>query len=434
MAKKSSTLDCIGIGIGPSNLSLACLLESTKSINHCFFEQNDKFIWHEGLLLQNASIQVSIFKDLVSLVDPMNKYSFTNFLHEKQRFYQFINAGFTTARRAEFNQYFQWVCSHLNNLNFSHKVESINFDKEFIVETNQGIFQTKDLVLGVGQTPFVPSWAKKMLCETIYHAGNHLKSKISFKDKRVAIIGGGQSGAEIFLSLSNNVQEAQPSSCTWISKRSNYSPLDDSPFTNEFFMPAYSNYFQKLPLDIRQDRLQEQKLLSNGISLETVKSIYQTMYDNNFLKKKPVSLLLKPNRELIKIEKLSNGWKLVMLHGDRGITEEFEVDVVIFATGYKYQRPSFLDPIVNRLEMHGEEPKAKDDFSVCWNGPKKNRIYIQNWTMNQKGIADPNLSLIAWRSAKILNSIARKVIYNEDCSGSTIDWDTNSPLENYSLK
>ena len=421
--KNSSTFDCIGIGIGPSNLSLACLLDPVKELNCCFFEQNDQFIWHEGLLLQNASIQISIFKDLVSLIDPMNRNSFINFLHDKQRFYQFINAGFITARRSEFNQYFQWVCNRLSNLKFSHKIERIDFDKEFIVTTNQGVLRTKNLVLGVGQATFIPESFKGILCRTVYHAKDYLKSDISFKDKRVAIIGGGQTGAEIFLNLASKTKEDLPSSCVWISKRSNYFPLDDSSFTNEFFMPAYSSYFQQLSADTRHRILQEQKLLNNGISSDTIKNIYQTIYDNNFLKKEPITLTLKPGRELTKINQLKNSWQLIINHGDRGTPEELEVDIVIFATGYSYESPAFLEPITQRLEMIDGEPRIKDDFSVYWDGPNENRIYVQNWSMKQKGIADPNLSLVAWRSAKILNSLAGKSIHKGDYNGSTIKWD-----------
>jgi lysine N6-hydroxylase len=423
LLNKESLLDCIGAGIGPSNLSLACLLEPVNNLNCCFFEQNDKFVWHEGLLLQNASIQVSIFKDLVSLIDPTNQNSFTKFLHEKQRFYQFINAGFKTARRSEFNQYFQWVCNRLGNLKFSHKIEQIGFDKEFIVTTNRGEKRAKNLVLGVGQTPFIPEVFKGILSRTIYHAKDHLKSNISFKNKRVAIIGGGQTGAEIFLNLVNKPEEDIPSYCVWVSRRSNYFPLDDSCFTNEFFMPAYSSYFQQLSADTRKRILQEQKLLNNGISSDTIKDIYQAIYDNNFLKKDPITLILKPGRDLTKISSLKNGWQLIINHLDKETQEELKVDIVILATGYSYQKPAFLEPIAHRIEMIDGEPKIKNDFSVYWDGPNKNRIYIQNFSMKQKGIADPNLSLIAWRSAKILNSLAGKAVYMEDYNKSTIKWD-----------
>lgn len=352
----------------------------------------------------------------------MNPNSFTNFLHDKQRFYQFINAGFTSARRSEFNQYFQWVCNRLNNLKFSHRIEHIDFDKEFVVTTNQGEFRAKNLVLGIGQTAFIPEIFKNINCDTVYHAKDHLKSNISFKAKKVAIIGGGQTRAEIFLNLTNKTKEDLPSSCVWISRRSNFFPLDDSCFTNEFFTPSYSSYFQELPADTRHHILQEQKLLNNGISSDTISSIYQTIYDNNFLKRDPINLKLKPGRELAKINQLKNGWQVIINHMDRGVLEEMEADVIIFATGYSYQSPDFLEPIAQKLEMINGEPKVRDDFSVYWEGPKENRIYVQNWSIKQKGIADPNLSLMAWRSAKILNSLTGENIYKVDNNEVTICW------------
>ena len=124
--------------------------------------------------------------------------------------------------------------------------------------------------------------------------------------------GGGQTGAEIFLNLVNKPEEDIPSYCVWVSRRSNYFPLDDSCFTNEFFMPAYSSYFQQLSADTRKRILQEQKLLNNGISSDTIKDIYQAIYDNNFLKKDPITLILKPGRELTKISSLKNGWQYIV--------------------------------------------------------------------------------------------------------------------------
>ena len=42
-------LDLAGIGIGPSNLSLACLLESVPEVRSRFFERRDAFDWHPGM-------------------------------------------------------------------------------------------------------------------------------------------------------------------------------------------------------------------------------------------------------------------------------------------------------------------------------------------------------------------------------------------------
>ena len=84
------TPGAVGVGVGPFNLSLAALLAPTD-FNARFFERNADFQWHPGLLLPEATLQVSYLKDLVTLVDPTSQYSFVAFLGAHKRLYRFIN-------------------------------------------------------------------------------------------------------------------------------------------------------------------------------------------------------------------------------------------------------------------------------------------------------------------------------------------------------
>jgi L-lysine 6-monooxygenase (NADPH-requiring) len=71
--------------------------------------------------------------------------------------------------------------------------------------------------------------------------------RASTANKRVVIVGGGQSGAEIFLELARCSGARAPCSLEWVSSRANFLPLDDSPFVNEYFVPGYSRHFRQLP-------------------------------------------------------------------------------------------------------------------------------------------------------------------------------------------
>jgi lysine N6-hydroxylase len=107
-----------------------------------------------------------------------------------------------------------------------------------------------------------------------------------------------------------------------------------------------------------------------------------------------------------------------------------EADVVILATGYRFELPGWLDPIVADLEMEGQEIALNDDFSAKWNRPVPNRIYMQNAGRMQWGVADPNLSLISWRSGKIINSLLGYSAYDLEDRLPAIDWTSRSdPLQ-----
>jgi lysine N6-hydroxylase len=415
-------IDCLGVGIGPSNLSLACLLTRVKGISAHFVDQNPHLEWHAGMLLPDTFIQVSLFKDLVTLADPTSEFSFISFLSHEGRLYEFLNARFPEIHRVEFNQYLRWVCNRLDTLEFAQRVDRVTFDGEFVVESQTKRLRARNLVLGAGLTPAVPACVQPRLCKSVFHSSTFAAERAALQGRRVAIIGGGQSGAEIFLDLLGREGGQAPAHCLWISRRSNLFPLDDSPFTNELFSPAYSQYYVGLPHAVRQRLVGEQKLTSDGISMSTLQAIYRAVYVNRFLRGEPVALEIRPNRELIALSQSNSGWQLVTTQQDTGVKEVVHADVVILATGYRYEIPEFLDPLRSRLSLCGGELVLNEDFSAQWEGPAHNRIYVQNGARIQRGVADPNLSLVAWRSSNIVNSLAGARIYDVQRQNPLVDW------------
>ncbi|MER8779654.1 lysine N6-hydroxylase, partial [Mesorhizobium sp. M0977] len=98
------------------------------------------------------------------------------------------------------------------------------------------------------------------------------------------------------------------------------------------------------------------------------------------------------------------GHRLTLQHGMDEV-EEVTADIVILATGYQNAVPDFLEPIAHRLEQIDNELAIREDFSVSWDGPRDRRIFVQNASLGQRGLADPNLSLLAWRARRILDSL-----------------------------
>jgi lysine N6-hydroxylase len=415
-------LDCVGVGIGPSNLSLACLLQPFSQSSLRLLDQRCAFAWHEGLLLPDATIQVSFLKDLVLPVDPTSRFSFLSYLHRHKRFYHFLNARFAAVTRPEFNDYLQWICRELDNLEFSQRVVSIDFDGRFVVETEQKRYFSHNLSLGVGLAPAIPACAEGKLCDTVLHASRYLQLAERSAGKRVVVVGGGQSGAEVFLDLITRSRDDAPLACAWLSRRYNFSPLDDTPFTNEFFTPGYAEYFRQLPAAARREQLAEQKFASDGISPETLTKLYQAVYENRYRRARPAEISLRPGTELVQLVRSGSKWHLLIKHTATGLPALVETDLVVLATGYSYRVPQFLEPISPRLSMDGDEVVLNEDFSATWDGPAWNRIYMHNAGRAQWGIADPNLSLIAWRSAKIINSLLRRNVYDVDDDLPLVDW------------
>jgi lysine N6-hydroxylase len=61
-------------------------------------------------------------------------------------------------------------------------------------------------------------------------------------------------------------------------------------------------------------------------------------------------------------------------------------------------------------------------FELKWAGSPNNKIFAVHAGMHSHGIAEPQLSLMAWRSAKIINSLAGRAIYDIKSDKGLIDW------------
>ncbi|MBX9725399.1 MAG: lysine N(6)-hydroxylase/L-ornithine N(5)-oxygenase family protein, partial [Candidatus Obscuribacterales bacterium] len=190
-------LDLLGVGIGPFNMSLAALLSPLGDIDSKFFDARPNFVWHAGQLMPDAEIQVSHMKDLVTLVDPTNPYSFLAYLRSQKRLYRFINSNFRHVLRMEFSQYLEWVSRSLDNLIFDEAVQDIKFKKcGFVMQTSKRIIRGRHLALASGLAPNLPECAKVHMGQNVYHIKDFLHRASNFAGKRIVVVGGGQSGAE----------------------------------------------------------------------------------------------------------------------------------------------------------------------------------------------------------------------------------------------
>jgi lysine N6-hydroxylase len=414
------TLDAVGVGAGPFNLSLAALLAPT-GFNARFFDKSPEFEWHPGLLFPEATIQVSYLKDLVTLVDPASQYSFLAFLRAHKRLYRFINRSQPVSRK-EFNQYLQWVAGRLPNVEFAAEVREVAIDAEdFRIQVDNRAVRTKNIVLGTGLVPNIPEWASSHLGDHVFHSNDFLLHPVDAAGRVVAVVGGGQSGAEVVWHLLLDLAHL-PAQLVWISHRSNFLPLDESPFTNELFNPGYSDYFFSLTPAQHDTLLAEQKLASDGISQGLLQRIYDRLYDLEFLEAGGRLVRLLPGCEVTGMEHTSAGCDLALR--DRwGATRTVRADVIVLGTGSSYALPEALQPLASRMSWNRDGFPVRADFSIEWDGPPELRIYAQDAARHMRGVADPNLSLMAWRSAIIANSLLGRQVYDVSGESSVFDFE-----------
>ncbi|MGD8120910.1 lysine N(6)-hydroxylase/L-ornithine N(5)-oxygenase family protein [Vibrio sp. TRT 2004] len=416
-------LDLAGVGVGPFNLSIAALLTEKPQITSRFFESRDTFAWHPGLLLDNTNMQTMFLKDLVTAISPENRYSFLSYLVKNKKFYRFLSAELQCISRHEFSDYLAWAAHQMDNVQFSTRVEQVEYTgKTFHLHTNQGVYQADNLCIGTGKVPFIPDCAKAHIGERVFHAAEIGLRQRDFTNKRVMIIGGGQSGADIFINALQH-KWGKPKSLDWLSRRSNYQPLDEASFTNEFFAPDYVDAFINLSPAVKHKEIANQKLTSDGITQKALLTIYQELYQRFDVLKEEKWVRLLPHRTVTHISNESDGFRLAANNALGQNLETHHADVVILATGFEAPYPACLRDILPLLDMDEDNRyQMSADFELKWEGQHNNKIFAVNAGMHSHGIAEPQLSLMAWRSARIINSLAGDTLFETDSGRGMIDW------------
>lgn len=422
MRSTQKIYDVVGIGIGPFNLSLAAMLSRCPDIDAVFLDQKACFEWHPGLLLDEVTIQVPFLADLVSMADPASPFSYLQYLHKQGRLYRFYFLERFHIPRREYNHYCQWVAGQLSCCRFGQRVESISWDQHEqcfevvardMASDHLNRWLARDLVLGVGTVPSMPTCFARLCGENLFHAGEFLfRRERCRRSPHVTVVGSGQSGAEVFLALLKE-QDRYGYRLTWFTRSAGFFPMEYSKLGLEHFSPDYGHYFYSLS-QVQRDRvLAGQDLLYKGISVKTIADIYDLLYEHSIGGRTPDAHLL----ALVEIEDVvamadESGYRLVCRHRHQDITFTHDSQCVVLATGYRTVIPTALRGIHSlvRWDDRGRY-QIQQDYRLQLTAPISNRIFVQNAETHTHGVGAPDLGLGAHRNAVIINSLAGREVY-----------------------
>ncbi|MFB2537732.1 lysine N(6)-hydroxylase/L-ornithine N(5)-oxygenase family protein [Acinetobacter sp. c3-l95] len=415
-------LDVIGVGVGPFNLSLASLLKHQScQLSAAFFEQKPQFSWHEGMLMPDATLQVPFLADLVTMVDPMSPFSFLNYLKDKQRLFQFYFRESFFLPRLEYNDYCRWVCVQLDTLHFGHtvtEIEAIKGGFEVVVQ-HQGKsknYQCKNLVLGVGSVPSMPSCADKIRQDhpnRCFHSAEfmqHFEQLSQNKDSKIVLIGSGQSAGEIFYKLLSGHHFDR---IDWVTRADGFFPMEYTPFGLEHFSPDYMDCFYGLDCEKKRQILNNQGLLYKGINAHLLKQIYDVLYQKISVAGQ-TNIHLRPNLALTDLKSQANQQlSCHFLHNHTQQPSILDADYVILATGYHAKPASFLSKLQPHIQkLSCGQCDISRDYELKYQHPTGDgHIFAQNMELFSHGVGTPDLGLGAYRAATIINRIAKQNIY-----------------------
>ncbi|MGR5499393.1 lysine N(6)-hydroxylase/L-ornithine N(5)-oxygenase family protein [Vibrio sp. DNB22_10_4] len=427
---KTVDFDLVGVGIGPFNLSIAALAAPKAELKSQFYERKPEFAWHPGLLLNHAKMQTSFLKDLVTAVDPTSPYTFMNYLVKNQKFYPFTARGDFMISRLEFSDYMAWTAKQLPNTQFATDISEVRFaDDHFVITANGESVTSRHLVVGTGTQPVVPECVEGKLSEHCFHAHEMMVRKPDLTGKRIAIIGGGQTGADIFQHVFAG-DFGKPRQLDWVSRRANLEGLDESCFSDQFFMPDYVNQFYHLDKERQAREVSRQKLTSDGITDDCLTSIYQSLYHDKYVLRNPKWWTVQPHQELVGLNLSGKQHQLRLRHGVTEHEKVLEADVVILCTGFKRVLAPCLLGMADKLQLDElSRPLLNSEYAALWKQPCDNKLFVVNSGTHNHGIIEPQLSLAAWRAAKILNHANGDELYHHGDSSNVMEWGLNSVQE-----
>ena len=253
-ADLDSEFDLVCVGFGPASLAVAVAMHDAIAAGKklvpdgsapkvLFVEKQAQFAWHAGMLLPGAKMQISFIKDMATLRDPRSQFTFLNYLHCQDRLVDFTNLNTFLPARVEYEDYLRWCSSHFERLvQFGQEVVSVTPDsgdsavRKFTVQSRDvatgqtHAYRGRNVLVAAGGQPSLPK-SFPLKHPRVIHSSQYANQIRQILPKannpyRVAVVGAGQSAAEIF----NNLHHMYPNSKTWLVMRPEFlRPSDDSP-------------------------------------------------------------------------------------------------------------------------------------------------------------------------------------------------------------
>ncbi|WXL26053.1 SidA/IucD/PvdA family monooxygenase [Ectopseudomonas mendocina] len=413
--------DFIAIGLGPFNLSLACMAEPVENLKCLFLDRKTEFNWHPGMLLDGTTLQNPFMADMVTLADPTSRYTYLNYAKQQGRLYRYFIRENWYLDRHEFNRYCQWVSAQLSNVRFAQEVQDITYDEQHQayqvcgVHTQSGepfVYLARKLVIGIGSSPRFPDvFTDPADAAKAIHSGFYLDHKAHLQRcKNVTVIGSGQSGAEIFYDLLQGSAE-HGYSLSWVTRSDRFFQMETAKLTLELLTPEYADYFYGLPEAEKSATLGSQQGVFKGINQSLISKIYDYLDERSLHDLPPVKLLT--SLSLKQASRDADGqWALRLQHQKLGSQFEHVTDGLVFASGYGYQLPAFIEGIRERIrwDEHGGYDASRSwavDHREC-------EIYVQNVGLQSHGMANPDLGLACYRNGRLLHQLTGVDHYPSD--------------------
>ncbi|TYL55095.1 NADPH-dependent L-lysine N(6)-monooxygenase [Nocardioides sp. BGMRC 2183] len=404
--------DFVAIGLGPFNLGLAALadpLRESGELDGLFLEARDRFDWHPGMLLADATLQVPFLADLVTMADPTSRWSFLNYLKESGHLYPFyIRESFYPLRR-EYDDYCRWAAERIQGIRFGEQVTAVEHDgAAYVVRSATGAtFRSRRIVLGIGSSPRLLDCVRAAGGPAV-HSADYLAHKADLQaQESITVVGSGQSAAEIYHDLLSEAPD-HGYELTWLTRSPRFFPMEYTKLTLEMTSPEYAAYHRRLPEQTRDRLGREQRHLYKGISGDLIDAIFDLHYAQRVNGEGPRTTLL-THTAVTGARWDGTAYDLDLHHVETGEDFGLRTGGLVLATGYAATEPSFLAPVEQRIRRDG-----RGRYDVAGNyavDVDRCEVFVQNAEEHTHSLIAPDLGMGAYRNSVILAALTGREVY-----------------------
>lgn len=412
--------DFVGLGFGPSNLSLAVAAqELAPQLNGLFLERNPELSWHAGMMFDRSNVQISFLKDLVTLRNPSSPFSFLHYLQDRGRLERFVNLRRFHPTREEYQDYLRWAAERCGaDVRYGTNILSVkpcpdskpdHFEicTEEVGSGARSLFRARNIVIATGGAARLPDG-----CETggrIMEASqvlSNLGNQVPDPDApaRFVVAGDGQSSGEVVLELLRTYRRAEVHVCV-----SGYSlrPADSSVFLNEVYQSSEADAFFHADEAHRQAILRDVRNANYGVvDPGLLEEIYQTAYASEV--RGQTRLHIRPFTRLMAAREEDNAVRLTIADRLSGQRDDMTCDALVLATGFERRLdPGIYGPVLGLLKWRDDGGvQVSRRYRAQTREPLQCGVYLQGFNEASHGPGDTLLSLLPFRSAEIVEDIA----------------------------